>query len=67
MNTRSPSSSDIDALLVERFKSLLHDSDFVLDQSAHGQTFDDLDPFLFTEGRKVLAEVLEQKMLIMPD
>jgi len=55
-------SSDIDALLVERFKSLLHDSDLVLDKSAHGKTFDDLDQFLFTEGRKVLAEVLEQKM-----
>ena len=55
-------SSDIHALLHEKFESLLPDCDQVLDKSAHGNTFDDLDPFLFTEGRKVLAEVLEQKM-----
>jgi len=60
MHRPSPSSSAIDALLVERFQSLLHDRDLVLDQSAHGQTFDDFAQFLFTEGRTVLAEVLEQ-------
>jgi ABC-type phosphate transport system auxiliary subunit len=62
MSKQSPIPTDIRALLHERFEALLNDCDHVMDKSAHGQLFNDLDQFLFTEGRKVIKEVLEQKL-----
>jgi len=61
MRSRSPQ-SDVRELLHESLDALLTDCDKIADNAAYGRTLHDLDDFIFIEGRKLLNEVLQQKM-----
>ena len=61
MKSQSPS-AEVRALLHERLDAMLADCDHVMLNADHGRTIHDLDDFLFTEGRKFINEVLQQKL-----
>jgi hypothetical protein len=59
MQTESPTVRD---LLVAQFEALLAECDLVADHAAYGQTFNDMDEFFLTKGRKLLQETFEAKL-----
>lgn len=61
MYSRIPSPSVRD-LLHEKLDALLADCDQVVENAQYGRTLHDLDDFLFIEGRKLINEILQQKL-----
>jgi hypothetical protein len=57
-----PDSPDTRVLLHEKLDALLDDCEQVMDSAAYGETLDDLDDFLFVEGKKFVREILQQKL-----
>ena len=61
MKSHSPS-SNVRTLLHEKLDAMLDECDLVMDNAEFGQVLNDLDHFLFTEGRNFAKEVLKQKL-----
>jgi hypothetical protein len=55
--------NETEALLHERFQSLLADLDTAGDNAQYGHVLDDMDDYLFLHGRKFLTEILQSKIL----
>ena len=49
-------------LLHARLDALLADCDLVAEHSAYGETFDDMEVFFLTHGRKFLQETFQEKL-----
>ena len=62
MPTSSPL-SDRRALLVAKFEALLDECDLVADNSAYGETLNDMEEFFLIQGRKFLQETFQEKLL----
>jgi hypothetical protein len=61
MQSESPK-TDRRALLMAKFEALLDECDLVADQSAFGQTFDDMENFFLIRGRQFLRETFQEKL-----
>ncbi|GHT46513.1 hypothetical protein FACS189454_07780 [Planctomycetales bacterium] len=61
MNSITPRTAT-EALLLEKFQSLLADLDTVGDNASYGHVPDDMDDFLFTAIRQLATETLEKKI-----
>ena len=57
-----PPSPDVRDLLHERLDALLDECNQVMDAAAYGQTIHDLDDFMLIAGKKLLQEVMQQKL-----
>ena len=55
-------SPDVRDLLRERLDTLLDECDQVMDNADYGQTIHDLDDFMLIAGKKILQEVMQQKL-----
>jgi hypothetical protein len=53
---------DANAFLHEKLEALLREFDQVGDKAPQGQVLNNLDAFLFLQGRKFLTEFLQTKM-----
>jgi hypothetical protein len=49
-------------LLHAKLDALLDESDLVADNAAYGETFDDMDDFFFTKGRKFLQDTFQEQL-----
>jgi len=45
-----------------KLDALLDESDLVADHAAYGETFDDLEGFFLTKGRKFLQETFQEQL-----
>jgi hypothetical protein len=61
MQSESPRFTTRERLLA-KFEALLDECDLVADQSAFGQTFDDLENFFLIQGRQFLQEAFQEKL-----
>ena len=61
MSPPSPSSA-VRTLLHEKLDAMLDECDLVMDNAEFGQVLNDLDNFLYVEGRNFAKEVLQQKL-----
>jgi len=55
-------SSDVRTLLHEKLDAMLAECDLVMDNAKFGELLNNLDHFLYVEGRNFAKEVLEQKL-----
>ena len=61
MHSESPL-CDRRSLLLSKFEALLDECDLVADNSAYGETLNDMEEFFLIQGRKFLQETFQEKL-----